>query len=98
MFSPPPPTSPVDEDTERGRARAIGTVSVVAPWRSVPGLPTLVRGLERRRDRRPTGGRIPPRVPRMAGRGRHLAQPDDAVAERRLGLRRRGLLRRPSRP
>ena len=35
---------------------------------------------------------------RVAGGRRPLAQPDDAVAERRLGLRRRRLLRRPSRP
>ena len=33
--------------------------------------------------------RVPPRPPRVARRRRDLAQPDDALAERRLGLRRR---------
>ena len=52
----------------------------------------------RRRDRRPArdpGASGPPRVARDR---RDLAEPDDAVAQRRLGLRRHRLLRRASRP
>ena len=71
---------------------------VVAGRGPVPDLPALVRGLERRRDRRPARHRRAARPPRVAWRRRHLAQPDDALAERRLGLRRRRLPRRPSRP
>ena len=56
----------------------------------------------RARSRTPTAtaiGDLPrdhgaPRPPRVARDRRHLAQPDDALAERRLGLRRRRLLRR----
>ena len=70
-----------------------GRRDVVARRRAVPDLPALVRGLRRRRDRRPArhpGAAGPPRVAR---RRRDLAQPDDALAERRLGLRRRRLHR-----
>ena len=68
---------------------------VVAGRRAVPDLPALVRGLERRRHRRPARDHRAARPPRVARRRRHLAEPDDALAERRLGLRRRRLLRRP---
>ena len=42
------------------------------------------------------GRHRPPRPSRVAGRRRDLAEPDQPVAERRLGLRRRRLPRRPS--
>ena len=71
---------------------------VVARCRAVPGLPALVRGRERRRDRRSRRGRVAARVPRVARRRRDLAQPDPPVAERRLGLRRLRLHGHPSRP
>ena len=59
--------------------------------------PRSYRGLRRRRRRRPPRPRSPARVPRVARRRRALAEPDLPVAERRLGLRRRRLPRRPSR-
>ena len=48
-------------------------------------------------DRRPARDHRAPRPPRVARRRRDLAEPDDPVAERRLGLRRRRLLRRAPR-
>ena len=71
---------------------------MVARRRALPDLPALLRGLRRRRDRRPARDPRAPGPPRVARGRRHLAQPDDAVAERRLGLRRRRLLRRASGP
>ena len=70
---------------------------MVARRRPVPDLSALVRGLRRGRDRRPARDHGAPRPPRVARDRRHLAQPDDALAERRLGLRRRRLLRRRTR-
>ena len=54
---------------------------------------------ERRRDRRPARASLA-RLDHLEwlGRRRHLAQPDDAVAQRRLGLRRRRLHRRAPGP
>src|ERR671916_2039543 len=72
--------------TLRRDGRRHDTRLVVAGRGALPDLPALVRGLRRRRDRRPArnpGAAGPPRVARDR---RHLAQPDDAVAERRLGL------------
>ena len=71
---------------------------VVARRRALPDLPALLRGLRRRRDRRSARDPGAPGLSRVARDRRHLAQPDDAVAQRRLGLRRRRLLRRASRP
>ena len=71
---------------------------MVARWRAVPDLPAVLRGFRRRWDRRPArdpGALGPSRVARDR---RDLAQPDDALAQRRLGLRRLRLLRRASRP
>ena len=65
----------------------------MAGRRAVPGLSTLVRGLQQRRNRRSAGSSYAPGSSGVARRRRHLAQPDDAVAERRLGLRRGRLLR-----
>ncbi len=70
---------------------------VVARGRPVPDLPALVRGFRRRRDRRSARHHRAARPPRRAGDRRPLAQPDDALPERRLGVRRRRLLRRASR-
>ena len=70
-----------------------GRRDVVARWRAVPDLPALVRGLRRGRDRGPARHPGAARPPRVARRRRDLAQPDDALAERRLGLRRRRLHR-----
>ena len=70
---------------------------VVAGGRPLPDLPALVRRLRRRRDRRPARDHRPPRPPRVARNRRHLAESDHAVAQRRLGLRRRRLLRRAPR-
>src|SRR3954447_5359502 len=70
---------------------------VVARWRPLPDLPPILRGRRRRRRRRPPRDHRSPRPPRVAGRRRHLAHPDDALAQRRLGLRRRRLQGRPSR-
>src|SRR4051812_19735183 len=68
---------------------------VVARWRPLPDLPPILRGRRRRRRRRPPRDHRAPRPPPVAGRRRHLAQPDDALAQRRLGLRRQRLLRGP---
>ncbi len=70
---------------------------MVAGRRAVPDLPAILRGFRRRRDRRPArdpGAFGPSRVARDR---RDLAEPDDAVAQRRLGLRRLRLLRGASR-
>ena len=64
----------------------------------LPDLPPVVRGLERRRHRRPRGHPQPARPPRVARRRRHLAEPDQPVPEQGLGLRRLRLLRRPPGP
>ena len=53
--------------------------------------------LRRRRPRRPARHHRAARPPRVARRRRHLAEPDVPVAQRRLGLRRLRLPRRPSR-
>ena len=66
-------------------------------WRDgvlVPDLPALLHGHERRRRRRPARHHRAARPPAVARRRRHLARPDHRVAQRRLGLRRRRLLRR----
>src|SRR5919109_817678 len=95
---------PSQHDAHRTSIHSYGPVRilprhvVVAPRSPVPDLPAVVRRLRRRRDRRPARDRLPARPPRVARRGRDLAEPDDAVAERRLGLRRRGLLRRAPGP
>src|SRR5205085_2726145 len=57
----------------------------------------VVRERERRRDRRPARRPLAARLPAAARRRHDLAQPDVPEPERRLGLRRRGLPRRPSR-
>src|SRR4051794_20810791 len=74
--------------------RCHGEPYVVAGRRALPGLPTLVRGLRQRRNRRSAGSSYTPRSSCVAGYRRDLAESDDALAERRLGLRRGGLLRR----
>ena len=53
----------------------------------LPDLPALVRGLRRRRDRRPGGDRGAPRLPRAARRRRHLAVADLPLAAGRQRLR-----------
>ena len=58
----------------------------------------LVRGRERRWNRRSRRCDGEPRISRLARRRRDLAQPDLSVPERRLGVRRSGLHGRPSRP
>src|SRR4051812_46761030 len=64
---------------------------LVARRRPLPDLPPLVRGRRRRRRGRPARHHRAPGPSRVARGGRDLAQPDDALAERRLGLRRRRL-------
>ena len=66
---------------------------MVGAGRRLPGLPALLPGLERRRDRRPRGHRDPARAPGVARRRRHLDLADLPVADGRLRLRRRGLPR-----
>ena len=65
--------------------------------RPVSGLHPLVRGLERRRNRRPARDCGAPRLLNRTRRRRPLAEPGAPLAERRLGLRRRRLPRRPRR-
>ena len=67
---------------------------VVARCRCVPGVPPIIRGLRRRRDRRPAGHHVPPaRAGRPGGR-RGVAVPVLPVPAERRGLRRVGLPRR----
>ncbi len=67
--------------------------TVVAIRGALPDLSVVVRRLQRRRLRRPAGHRRASRPSAVARRRRDLAEPDHAVAQRRLGLRRRRLLR-----
>ena len=70
-----------------------GVGRLVARGCRLPDLPALVRRHERRRRRRPARRHRPSRPPRVARGRRHLAEPGDGVARRRLGLRRRRLPR-----
>ena len=78
--------------TRTGRRR--GSRVVVARRRALPDLPALLHGHQRRRRRRPARHHRAARPPPVARRRRHLARPDHGLAQRRLGLRRRRLLRR----
>ena len=87
--------------TQRGGARASCTRSTRAPSRTRTATGSVTpRSFA---DSNGDGVAIcaadrPPGPPRVAGRRRHLAESDDALAQRRLGLRRRRLLRRAPRP
>ena len=68
--------------------------SVVAPGRHLPDLPAVVRGLRRRRHRRPAGDHGASRPPHRPRRGGDLAVAVLPLADGGLRLRRRRLLRR----
>ena len=69
--------------------RCAGDRDLVAPRRHLPDLPAVVRGLRRRRDRRPRRHLLAARLPRGARRRRDLALADLPLADGRLRLRRR---------
>src|SRR5690348_9617050 len=70
----------------RATVRWAGDRFVVAARRHLPDLPTLVRGLERRRDRRPPRHPLPARLPRGARGGCDLAVAHLPLADGRLRL------------
>ena len=80
-----------DEIRERLHARlaevARSRRAVVEDRGRLPGLPALVRGRQRRRDRRPGGHRVAARLPRAARRRRDLAVAGLSVAAGRQRLR-----------
>ena len=67
---------------------------VVAKRGGLPDLPTQLRRLQRRRNRRPRAAVAPDRLPRRSRDRRHLAQPVLPVATRRRWLRHHRLSRR----
>ena len=69
----------------------------MAPRGPLPGVRAVVRRQRRRRGGRPAGAAGPTRPSRLARRRRPVAEPDHALTQRRLGLRRRRLLRRAAR-
>ncbi len=80
-----------DEIRERLHARLAEVVAerraVVEDRGRLPDLPALVRGRQRRRDRRPGGHRVAARLPRAARRRRDLAVAGLSVAAGRQRLR-----------
>ncbi len=71
--------------------------ALVEGRRDLPDLPALLPGRERRRGRRSRGHPAATRSPRLARRRRDLAVAVLSVADGRLRLRRRRLLRRSTR-
>src|SRR5207249_10783122 len=62
-------------------AHGCSSTAVVGRRRYLPGVSEIVRGLERRRHRRPRGASWTPGLSPLARRRRHLAQSDLPLAE-----------------